>query len=157
MSSTIRVEESVQIDRSPAEVWDAIADYAFDLQWRNGLREMTPEPAGPPAPGTRVHEVVRSSGRDYVADTVVTDLDAGVSYRFAGTGTIGGLSGGRSVRADEAGRGAVFTYAIELQPKGASRLLGPLLGPIVRSGLKKDLLELKTLLDNDGRRAGSSQ
>ena len=150
MSSTISVEESVQIARSPAEVWDAIADYAFDLEWRNGLREMTPDPPGQPAPGTKVHEVVRSSGRDYVADTVVTHLDPGASYRFGGTGTIGGVAGGREVRPDEAGTGAVFTYAIELQPKGGMRLLGPLLGPMVRSGLKKDLHTLKTLLD-EGR------
>jgi carbon monoxide dehydrogenase subunit G len=147
MSMTVRVEESVQIAKSPAEVWDAIADYAFDREWRNGLREMTPDPAGPPASGTKVHEVVRNSGRDYVADTVVTDLQPGVSYRFAGTGTIGGLSGGRAVRASEDGTGAVFTYAIELQPKGGMRLLGPALGPIVRSGLKKDLQKLKALLD----------
>jgi hypothetical protein len=110
---------------------------------------MTPDPPGGPAAGTRVHEVVRSSGRDYVADTVVTELDPGVSYRFAGTGTIGGISGGRAVRADEAGTGAVFTYAVELQPKAGMRLLGPILRSIVRSGLKKDLLTLKALLDDD--------
>ena len=148
MSSTIRVEESVQIAKPPAEVWEAIADYAFDLEWRKGLREMTPDPPGPPTSGTRVHEVVRTSGRDYVADTEVTALDPGVSYRFAGTGTIGGLSGGRAVRADAPGTGAVFTYTIELQPKGSMRLLGPLLGALVRSGLKKDLQKLKTLLEN---------
>ena len=148
MSPTVRVEESVQIARPPAEVWDAIADYAFDLKWRNGLREMTPDPPGGPATGTNVHEVVRSSGRDYVADTVVTEVQPGASYRFAGAGTIGGLEGGRSVRADEGGAGAVFTYAIELQPTGGMRLLAPVLGRLVRSGLKKDLHTLKTLLED---------
>ena len=148
MSQTIRVEESVQIARPPVDVWSAIADYGFDGEWRNGLREMTPDPQGPPAVGTKVHEVVRSSGRDYVADCVVTELDPGVSYRFAGTGTIGGLEGGRSVRPDAAGGGAVFTYTIEMQPTGGTRLLGPLLGPMVRSGLKKDLDRLKALLED---------
>jgi hypothetical protein len=46
------------------------------------------------------------------------------------------------------GTGAVFTYTIELQPRGGMRLLGLLLGPLVRSGLKKDLPKLKTLLEN---------
>jgi len=109
VSSTVRVEESVQINKPPAAVWDAIADYGFDIEWRKGLREMTPDPPGPPASGTKVHEVVRTSGRDYVADTVVTELDPGVSYRFEGAGTIGGLRGGRAVRADVPGTGAVFT------------------------------------------------
>jgi hypothetical protein len=72
MSPSVRVEESVRIDRSPAEVWETIAACGFDREWRNGLRDMTPDPPGPPAIGTRVHEVVRNSGRDYVADTVVT-------------------------------------------------------------------------------------
>jgi len=147
MSPAVRVEESVRIDRSPAEVWEAIADYGFDREWRHGLRDMTPDPPGPPAVGTKVHEVVRTSGRDYVADTVVTELDPGASYRFTGSGTIGGLSGGRSVRPDAAGGGAVFTYTIELEPTGAMRLLAPLLRPLVRSGLTKDLARLRTILE----------
>jgi hypothetical protein len=152
--SSVHIEESVQINRQPGEVWDAIANYAFDLEWRNGLREMTPDPNGPPAPGTKVHEVVHNSGRDYVADTVVTHLDPGTSYRFEGSGTIGGVAGGRAVRPVDDGKGAVFTYTIDLQPKGTMRLLGPLLGPVVRSGLKKDLRRLDALLSARRRADG---
>ena len=148
MSSAVRVSESVQIGKPPAEVWAAIADYGFDLQWRKGLTDMTPDPPGPPAPGTRVHEVVRTSGRDYVADTVVSDVNPGVSYRFSGTGTIGGLSGGRTVSPDAGG--SVFTYDIELEPEGGMRLLRPVLGRMVRSGLKRDLRTLKARLESDG-------
>ena len=125
MSRTVQIEESVQIAEPPAVVWDAIADYSFDREWRNGLLEMTPDPPGPPAVGTKVHEVVRTSGREYVADTAVTDLDPGVSYRFEGSGTIGGLRGSRTVKADAPGTGAVFTYEIELTPTGGMRLLAP--------------------------------
>jgi hypothetical protein len=147
MSQTVHAEASVDIDRSPAEVWDAIADYSFDRRWRNGLLEMTPDPPGPAAMGTRVHEVVRSAGREYVADTVVTEFDSGASYRFEGAGTIGGVGGGRSVRVGAQGTGAQFTYEVDLQPKGGMRLLRPILGSMVRSGLKKDLQQLKGLLE----------
>jgi carbon monoxide dehydrogenase subunit G len=143
----MHVEESILIAKPPAEVWEAIADYSFDLQWRKGLLEMTPDPPGPATLGTKVHEVLRTSGRDYVADTVVTDLDPGRSYRFTGEGTIGELSGARRVEPDSSGAGATFTYEIELKPTGATRLLGPVLGPIVRSGLKKDLRKLNGLLE----------
>lgn len=146
MSSTVRVEESIQVDRPPAEVWKAIADYGFDGRWRNGLIDMTPDPAGGPNVGTKVHEVVKNSGREYVADTVVTELDPGTSYRFEGAGTVGGLSGARTVRADGSA-GSVFTYEIELEPRGAMRLLRPILGTLVRSGLKKDLEKFKSLLE----------
>jgi hypothetical protein len=148
MSSTVRVRESVDITRSPADVWEAIADYGFDLRWRKGLTEMTPDPPGPAAMGTKIHEVVRSSGRDYVADTVVTDFDAGSSYRFTGTGTIGGLSGARFVEPTDGG-GATFIYAIELEPRGRMRLLKPVLGPMIRSNLRKDLQTLKSLLEDN--------
>lgn len=151
MSSAVRVEESVQIARSPGDVWDAIADYSFDLRWRRGLTEMTPDPPGPPALGTKVHEVLKASGRRYVADTVVTDLNPGVSYRFKGAGTIGGLAGGRTVQPNPDGNGAVFTYEIELEPTGGMRLLKPVLASMVRSGLKKDLRQLKSLLDDAAR------
>lgn len=43
----------------------------------------------------------------------------------------------------------MFTYDIRLEPKGGMRLLGPILGPMVRSGLKKDLQTLRALLEDD--------
>ena len=94
-----------------------------------------------------MHEVVRSMGRSFVADTEVTEFEPGASYSFAGAGTIGGLRGGRDVEADSMG-GATFTYRIELDPTGAMRALGPVLAPTVRSGLKKDLKRLKELLES---------
>ena len=144
---TIRVTESIQIDKLPAEVWEAIADYSFDLKWRGGLTEMTPDPPGGPAPGTRVHEVVEQSGRTYVADTQVTDLEPRISYRFKGSGTIGGLAGARYVQPATNGAGALFTYEVELEPKGAMRLLRPVLRRMVRSNLKRDLRTLKSILE----------
>jgi carbon monoxide dehydrogenase subunit G len=148
MGSNVRVQESVEIARPPDEVWGAIADYEFDRQWRKGLTDMTPDPPGGPAVGTKVHEVVRNSGRDYVADTVVTALDPGVSYEFSGSGTIGELEGGRSVQVGVDGTGSIFTYDIQLHPRGWMRLLLPTLGPMVRSALKKDLHTLSGLLEN---------
>ena len=97
-----------------------------------------------------MHEVVRNSGKDYVADTVVSDVVPGRSYRFSGTGTIGHVGGGRRVEAGPGGGDATFTYSIELEPKGGMRLLRPVLGSMVRSGLKKDLQRLKALLEADG-------
>jgi hypothetical protein len=146
---TVRVAESIQIDKLPVEVWEAIADYSFDLKWRRGLTEMTPDPPGGPALGTKVHEVVEQSGRTYVADTQVTDLNPGVSYRFTGSGTIGGLAGARYVQPATNGAGASFTYEVELDPAGGMRLLRPILGWMVRSNLKKDLRTLKSLLEGE--------
>ena len=146
-ASTHHIEESVSIARPPAEVWTAIADYALDLQWRRGITEMTPDPPGPPAPGTRVHEVLKMAGLSFATDSAVSEVDPGVSYRFAGSGTSGDIRGSRTVRANQGGAGSVFTYQIELDPKGVTRALGPLLVPILRSSLRKDLNRLKALLE----------
>jgi carbon monoxide dehydrogenase subunit G len=148
---THHVEESVRIGRPAAAVWAAIADYPFDLQWRKGITEMTPEPPGPPAVGTRVHEVLRLSGKHFTTDSTVVEVDPGVSYAFAGRGTSGEVRGSRTVRAAPGGDGADFTYAIDLQPTRGLRVLGPLLVPMLRSGLRKDLGRLKELLERDGR------
>lgn len=152
MGSTINIRESIEITKPSSAVWDAIADYGFDLQWRKGLTQMAPDPDGPAAMGTKIHEVVVSSGREYAADTIVTEFDPGTSYRFTGKGTIGGLSGGRSVEA-RGDASSVFTYSIELEPHGKMRLLRPILGPMVRSNLRKDLVRLKELLE-DGAAPG---
>jgi hypothetical protein len=47
----------------------------------------------------------------------------------------------------------VFTYTIEVQPKGPMRLLGP----IVRSGLRKDLQKLEALLESDQWRDATAE
>lgn len=154
MRSTVRLDESVQIDASQAEVWDAIADYSFDVRWRKGLAEMTPDPPGPPAVGTRVHEVVKVAGRTFTTDCLVTSVEPGNAYEFTGNGTSGEIRGRRTVRPLTVGTGTSFGYEIELTPRRRLRPLAPVLGPMLRAGLKRDLRRLKGLLEN-GARDGS--
>ena len=78
MSRPIHVEESVTVARSPEAVWSVVADYGTDTEWRKGLTDMTPDPPGPPAVGTKVHEVLKTGGRSYVADSRQA---GGESYR----------------------------------------------------------------------------
>ena len=47
--ATITIDESIVIDRPAPAVWEAVADYDFDLAWRRGLVEMAPSPPGPAA------------------------------------------------------------------------------------------------------------
>ena len=157
MSPTVRVEESVQIERSQAEVWEAIADYAFDLEWRKGLREMTPDPPGPPAPGTKVHEVVTNSGRDYVADTEVTDLDPGASP--AGSRVGGRSAGPTAVEPCDPTRRARERSSptpSSCNRRAACACCVRRLGLLVRSGLKEDLQTLKGVSRPPPRRVNGS-
>ncbi len=153
MSTTV-VTAAVEIERPASEVWAAIADYSFDLQWRLGITEMTPDPAGPPQNGTRIHEVLRSSGMDFVTDADVFDVEPGVSYRFTGIGTTGIVRGLRRVE-PMSERSAAFTYEVELQPHRQYRLLRPLLKAALGSGLRKDLQRLKEIMESRSVASGA--
>jgi hypothetical protein len=148
-STTIHVEETVVIDRPPADVWAAVADYRLDLQWRQGLTEMTPTPPGPPRVGTQVREVLRRAGRTYTATAVVDDVQSGVSYHFAGQGTSGDIDGRREVRPGPRPGTARFTYAVDIRPPRGLRLVAPIVARVARSGMRRDLQRLKTLLESD--------
>lgn len=155
MGTTVHLDESVQIDASQAEVWDAIADYSFDERWRRGLTEMSPDPPGPPTVGTRVHEVVKFAGRTFTTDCTVTSVAPGSAYEFTGNGTSGEVRGKRTVRPQVVGTGSSFGYEIELKPRRRLRPFAPLLGRVLRAGLRRDLHRLKGLLEN-GERGGSN-
>ena len=142
------VVATIEIDRPPSDVWAAIADYSFDLKWRLGIVEMTPDPPGQPQNGTRIREVLRSSGRSFITNATVFDVEPGVSYRFSGRGTTGLVSGQRRVEASESGERSVFTYHVELHPTGFYRLLRPVLKGALGSGLRKDLQRLKAMLES---------
>jgi carbon monoxide dehydrogenase subunit G len=146
MSRMLLIEESVHIAREPDAVWTMITDYSSDHLWRPGITEMTPDPPGPPAVGTRVREVLESSGRSYVTDSTVTSVGPGRTYRFAGSGTTGGVEGSRTVDADGDNE-ARFTYRVELTLAGRFRLLRPLVGSTMRKGLRADLERLRAILE----------
>lgn len=142
MQRTISICERVVLDVGPDDAWSYVADYGKDTTWRAGLVEMTPEPPGPLAVGTRVHEVVRKLGSTYVTESTVTAVGPGRTYRFSGSGDSGGVAGGRSVHVDGHGR-TVFTYEIELRLEGALAMVGGVVRRVMRRDLRADLHRLQ--------------
>ena len=155
MSRTLLIEEAVRIGRTPDAVWAIVTDYSSDHLWRPGITEMTPDPPGPPAVGTRVREVLQTGGRSYVTESTVTSVGPGMTYRFSGAGTTGGVDGSRTVvptGADE----ALFTYRVELTLTGGYRFVRPLIGATMRKGLRSDLDRLRAMLETpDAQAAGT--
>jgi hypothetical protein len=149
-SGSIALCESVTIARSDQAVWQVVSDYNADRRWRGGLVEMTPTPSGAASVGTSVHEVVRAAGASYVTDSVVTNVGPGYSYRFAGAGTSGRVSGGRSVRSIDL-HAANFTYEINLELVGALRWFRPFVLVRMRRSLRSDLRRLQHLLETTTR------
>ena len=145
MKATLDSSAEITIDRPPADVWSVVSDYAADQRWRRGIVEMTPDRPGAPQVGTRVREVLRLGGRDYVTDSTVTEAGPGMSYRFAGRGTSGEVHGGRSVR--ERPGGTLFRYEVQLTPAGIPRPVAPLAAWWLRRSLRRDLVRLRALLE----------
>jgi hypothetical protein len=154
VARTINIEESVRIRRAPEEVWATVNDYTSDHLWRPGITEMTPDPPGPPAVGTRVHEVLKTGGRSYVTDSTVTAVGPGMRYRFTGSGTSGKVEGGRTVDSVSVPDEAVFTYAVELTLKGTMRLIRPIVASRMRKVLRSDLERLRQMLENSNAAPG---
>jgi hypothetical protein len=142
----IAISESAQVDVPAAHLWGVVEDYALDVRWRSGIVQMTPNPPGPPAVGSKIHEVTRSAGRTYVTDTIIESVGPGYEYRFSGSGDSGGVNGGRSVVPITDGS-AKFTYDVELGLSGVLRLAKPLVRTIMRRTLRRDLAALKTLIE----------
>ena len=145
MATTISYQQSAIVDLPADQVWAHVASYAFDLEWRNGLTDMTPHPLGPPATGTTVHEELRSMGTTIVNDTTVTMI-GDHAYRFVGGGNSGQVEGGRKVVAIDSDR-SEFTYDINLTLNGPIRFFGPILRPLLRRNLGKDMERFRTLVE----------
>jgi hypothetical protein len=144
---TIHTSVDVEIARCEADVWAVVADYGTDTAWRRGITEMTPDVDGPPAVGTHVREVLQLGGRTYTTDSTVTEVGPGRSYRFAGAGTSGAVSGGRRVVAGPRPGTSVFTYDVDLEPTALPRLARPVMGWWLRHSLRRDLRRLRTMVE----------
>jgi Polyketide cyclase / dehydrase and lipid transport len=144
-TATLSTHVDVEIRKPADEVWAVVADYATDTAWRKGISEMSADRVGPPQVGTKVHEVLTLGGREYVTDTVVTEVGP-MSYRFAGEGTSGVVRGRRSVVPSGDGS-AVFAYDVEVEPHAIPRLARPLLRWWLQHSLRRDLGRLRTMVE----------
>ena len=147
MTKTLYTHVDVEIPRPAEAVWAVVTDYAADTLWRKGITEMTPDRDGPPQVGTKVREVLRLGGREYVTDTEVTDVGPEMSYRFAGAGTSGVVRGRRSVVPGTSTGSAVFTYDVELEPEAIPRIARPMLRWWLQHSLRRDLHQLRNLIE----------
>ena len=147
MTKTLYTHVDIEIPRPAETVWAVVTDYASDTVWRKGITEMTPDRDGPPQLGTKVREVLRLGGREYVTDTEVTDVGPDMSYRFAGAGTSGVVRGRRSVTPGTSTGSAIFTYDVELEPQAIPRIARPMLRWWLQHSLRRDLRQLRNLVD----------
>jgi Polyketide cyclase / dehydrase and lipid transport len=146
MSRFVHSSFDIEIAGRPERVWAVVGDYALDARWRKGIVEMTPDVAGAPKVGTKVHEVLELAGRRYTTDSEVTEVGP-MRYRFAGANETGEVRGGRSVRPGSTPGSAHFTYDVEVDVASIPAPVRPVLTWILRRGMRRDLRRLRALVE----------
>jgi carbon monoxide dehydrogenase subunit G len=145
---SVDITTAVHIRRPLAQVAAYMTDPSHDPEWIGGVREARVVGDGTVAPGTRVARVARFLGRriEYVNEIVTLDpqrcLDMRsveapfpmrVTYSFDQED--GGTAVRNRVRGDAGGFFALF---------------GPVLAPLVRRSVQRDLERLRDLLEKRG-------
>jgi uncharacterized membrane protein len=146
---SIDITAEVAIRRPVREVAAYMIDPAHDPEWIGGVREVRMETPPPLAVGSRVARVAHFLGRRVEYVNEVTELDPArvldmrsvrapfpmrVTYSFEPRGPDG--ANGTTVR--NRVRGA---------PGGFFAIFGPLLGPMVKRSVQKDLERLRDVME----------
>lgn len=140
----LHLEASAELAVPAPEAWAVVADYARDPEWRTGVLEMTPTPAGIAQVGTTTAETMRLGGRTYRNDGEVVAVDDGVSFAWR---TTEGAEAWGARRVDPVGPDRCrVRLELHVVPHGAERLLAPILRRMLARNLQTDLDRLGSLL-----------
>ncbi len=143
--SVVSADVELLIRRDPETVFAYFTDLRNEPEWNRGhVRNVTMTSPGPIGLGTTFVGDHPGFGRatwrlvEYEPLThVVIEGMAGASlYRFVGN-------------LERRGRATLFRGRIEWEPKGAWRVLGPFLGPLLRMRAHRSFRNLRIALERD--------
>ena len=143
--STITLIHETDID-APADVaWRVVADYARDIEWRNGIVRMEPTPNGPVQVGTTTAEEIKVAGKTYRnnGEVVPPSSRGRTSVWRTTTGAV--AHGSRQVTPIDPTRCRVH-LELHVTPTGLNRVLAPMLKKVLAKGLAGDLERLANLV-----------
>ena len=145
----MRIEEGVEINRPPQEVFDYVANPENLPEWSGIVQEVHKETQGPPREGERFTTVAKFLGRRFETPMQVTAHEPPLRHSDRSTG--GPFPQEYTFLLEEAaGGGTRLTQVAEGEPGGFFRLVGPLLEMAGRRQFRTDLANLKDLLEARG-------
>jgi carbon monoxide dehydrogenase subunit G len=143
-------EQSIEIERPPAEVFAFLADPANLPRWQPAVVQVSADPPGGFVPNSRLTERRTFLGNSVRSTLEVTALEP--DRRLDLTTVEGPVRFCVSHRLEPSGEGTRLTLVGEGEPGGALRLAGPLLRRVVNRQARDDLRRLKRLLESDQSR-----
>lgn len=143
----ISVEDSITIDRPVPEVFAFVSDPSNDPKWRFDVVESAQTTPGPTTIGSHIRSVVKFMGRRDT-DFEVTGLEPDRLVEFQARSSMPmGLRPRITYLFDSEDGGTSFTRRVEMEPMGALRIMGPLMGAMSRRYNSRHLRDLKELLE----------
>jgi uncharacterized protein YndB with AHSA1/START domain len=136
------VENSVQIARTPQEVFDYFADPRNELDWKPSVELMEKITDGPIGVGTKFR--VKWTRGKAVTMTCVT-YEPGVSWCFANDGPVS-VEQTTSLVAHEGG--TTLTSRLEVHPNGAYRLVFPMIVMAMRREEARNMGRMKQAVES---------
>ena len=142
----ISISDTVEINRPVGEVFAYLIDLNNDPKWQKGLAEAKYTSEGPVAVGmTGVHRA-KVMGMTVEVGWELTEYEE--SRRTGWKFISGPFAGNESYTLESAPGGTRFMHAAELQPRGLLRLLNPIAGGMFVKQSRKNLRNLKRILES---------
>ncbi len=145
----MRIEESVEINRPPEEVFEYVADPENLPEWTGIVLEVQKEGRGQLKEGDRFTSVAKFLGRRFETPFEVAAYQPPRLHSHKSTGGPMQQEWTRTFE-ETAGGGTRLTQVVEGEPGGFFRLAGPLLERAGRRQFRTDLENLKDLLEAQG-------
>lgn len=143
----MRIVESIEIDRSPEEVWSVVADLDTHTKWRPSVREFRQVSDGPLGVGARIREVLDWRGREIVIDDVVTTFEP--PRRLGIRGGWKAADFAVDFRLEPDGDGTTVTMDWPLYPKSLLlKVAAPFMSGAMRRATKEELDLLKAYVEH---------
>jgi uncharacterized protein YndB with AHSA1/START domain len=143
--STITLIHETDIDAPAALAWRVVADYARDVEWRDGVLRMVPTPPGPVQVGTTTAEEMRVAGKTYRNNGEVVAVEPG--SRFEWRTTAGAVAHGSRQVTSIAPRRCQVHLELHVTPTGLNRLFAPMLKKLLDKQLAGDVERLRDLVE----------
>ncbi len=144
----MRIEESVEINRPPQEVFEYVANPENLPEWTGTAIEARKDTPGPLLEGSSFTTIGKFLGRRFETPFEVTAHDFPRLHSHKSTG--GPFPMEWTLTFEEVAGGTRYTQVAEGEPGGFFGLVGPLLERVGRRQLRTDLENLKDLLEARG-------
>lgn len=143
----IQLNETRTIARSPAEVFAFVADLNNFGMWRANLVSFQILTEGPTDVGTRCSEVMQFGPMRATGTCDVTGFSPGRTMDF--TATSAGIVYHGRILVEPWQKGSKFTLTGDVHPRGALKLMQPVLRRKLESGIRMEASAVKEFLERD--------